>query len=193
MNNKKLALAMALLSVSASAQDWKNPSTSLQTYGGIQESTNRRAELTPGQELIFAVKGCKSGLALMAGLVTFNPVVVLGIAATPTPESNQDLLEIQRILDKGADINYRDHYSWTALMYAAYEGYPGIAEFLLRKKAGKALKVTDGSWSGYDAVRIAQHYLDQYQGFLTRCSPDMVPSYQDKVNRYGQIVQLLNA
>lgn len=78
-------------------------------------------------------------------------------------------------------------------MYAAYKGYPEIAKFLLENNASKTLKVTEGSWHNYNALMIAQHYVSQYEGFLKKCQPDMITYYQDQINRYNQLVTLLNA
>jgi ankyrin repeat protein len=42
-----------------------------------------------------------------------------------------DLEGVKRLLDNGADVNLRDNYDSTALMWAAYFGYTAIVKLLL--------------------------------------------------------------
>ena len=45
----------------------------------------------------------------------------------------------------GADINARDNYGWTALIYAAINGYTEIARLLLSAGADVNIKANDGN------------------------------------------------
>lgn len=94
-------------------------------------------ELTPNEELVYAVKGYKEGVVALATLV--NPLLGVVAAVHQPRESYDDLIDIRKALTKGADINCRDRDTWTPLMHAAYGGYPNIATFLIQNGARKDL------------------------------------------------------
>ncbi len=48
--------------------------------------------------------------------------------------------EVERLLRSGADINQKDSYGDTAMMYAAYKGHIEIAELLARSNADVNVK-----------------------------------------------------
>lgn len=150
---------------------------------------NERKELTPDEELIYAIKGYKSGAALLIGMI--NPLIGTVVACAPSHESDDDLIKIRYALSRGANVNCRYIDTWTPLLYAAYEGYPGIAKFLLEKRADKTLTPTQGSWKGYTSLDVAEHYLKRYTANKKDCKPDMVDFYEEKIQRYSAVVRLL--
>ena len=159
-------------------------------------SSQPRAEevkRTPNQELVLAVKGYKEGVVALTTIL--NPIAGLFAAAYEPQESSSDLKKIQDALNKGADINCRDHSSWTPLMHAAYGGYPEIVTFLLSKGARKDLCVTqDGffsNWKGYTAMKIAQYYVEDYQKSRSTCEPKMVEFYDEHIATYLKVVNRL--
>lgn len=157
------------------------------------QSRPERVELTPNDELIFAIKGCKAGVVALTTMI--NPLFGLFAAGYESPESSKDLRKIQDALNKSADINFRDHSSWTPLMHAAYGGYPEIVTFLLSKGARKDLCVTQegffSNWKGYTAMKIAQYYVEDYQKRRSTCEPKMVGYYDDHIATYLKVVNRL--
>lgn len=147
---------------------------------------------SPSESLIFHVKGHREGLALLLGFV--NPFLGAAIACSSSSESASDLVALEQDLKNGADINYRDRSSWTALMHAAYHGYPAIVQFLLQNGARKQLTVLEAGlrdWRGYTARTIAEYYLKDYRELANTCQPDMRLHYTDCISRYQQVVDLL--
>lgn len=157
--------------------------------GSINASTVN-SSLSLDDELICSVKGCKKGIIVLATLV--NPVAGLLTAAYEPSESDRDIKKIKSALDRGANINYQDAYSWTPLMYAAYGGYPHIASYLISKGARKDIVDTKSSWRGYNAKGIAEYYLNRYQNSQINCKPDMVEFYKEKVEVYSTLKNLLS-
>lgn len=49
--------------------------------------------------------------------------------------ANAPVALVERLLDMGADINHRQRYGFTALLFAVSGGYPEIAELLIRRGA----------------------------------------------------------
>lgn len=125
--------------------------------------------------------------------MTFSPITVLGVLATDTPESSKDILKINELLAKGANINYKDESGWTPLMYAAHGGHPIIAQHLISKGARKDIS---GSWGvfvkkNYTPLEIAQYHLDTYTRISQRDIGQPNTTTQDYVNRYTALVQIL--
>ena len=58
---------------------------------------------------------------------------------------------IKLLVEKGADINAQDGRGCTALMRAAYIGYPELVNFLLEHGADKSVKDYEGN--------LAIHYV----------------------------------
>lgn len=162
-------------------------------------STTSLAEtsFTPNDELIYAVKGYKNGVAIMTGML--NPFIGLLVAAYQPGESSKDLRNIDTALARGAYINTREQFSgYTALIYGAYKGYPDIVAHLLGKGACPNMK-EDG---GYNAYTMAQYYVNWYKKCLERNESketnsetrrDMRRYYQDLVSRYQRIVRMLES
>jgi hypothetical protein len=147
---------------------------------------------SPSESLIFHVKGHREGLALLFGLV--NPFLGAAIACSSSSESTSDLVVLEQDLKNGADVNYRDRCSWTALMHAAYHGYPAIVRFLLQNGAQKQLTVLEAGlrdWRGYTARDIAAYYMNDYRELAKTCQPDMRAHYETCIARYQKVVDLL--
>ncbi|MDP1724907.1 MAG: ankyrin repeat domain-containing protein [Alphaproteobacteria bacterium] len=171
-----------ILSVTFMATNFQNQAISMER--NIQ---------TPDEELILAVKGYKkTGAAVLVGMI--NPIVGAMIACAPNDEKDRDLVKIQKALDNGADVNYRDTFTWTPLLYAAYGGYPKIAQFLLENGADKTLAPTERNiqdWRGYTPVKVADYYLNDYTKHKQTCEPDMIEYYDELIQRYAQLVEIL--
>ena len=135
----------------------------------------------------------KSGTAFLAGIMTFSPTVVLGVLATDTPESNKDILKINELLAKGANINYVDESGWTPLMYAADGGHPTIAQHLISKGARKDISGPWGAWKpkNYTPLAIAQYHLDTYTRIGQQDIGQPNIQTQDYINRYTALVKIL--
>ncbi len=108
----------------------------------------------------------------------------------------EDIQAVQNALDLGAEIDFQETASaYTALIYAAYYGEPEIVAYLLMKGASANIK-EDG---GYNAYTMAKYYLNWNKKLLERLSKEdneetkarLQNEYQDKINRYSQIVSLL--
>jgi len=143
-------------------------------------------------KLISSVVGCKGEVGLLVGM--FHPLLGAAIAMSSSSESQDDIQRIRLALKKGADINYRDKDSWTALMHASYGGYPGIVQFLLDNGAQKNLTVTQRTvrnWIGYTALRISEYYLKSYQNSRAQCKPDMIEHYDALILRYQRVGEIL--
>lgn len=151
-----------------------------------------------GEKLILAVKGVKSGVALASALV--NPLLGLMVLASEQEEGPQDLINIDKALSEGASIDYQEHNGYTALIYAAYKGYPGIAGHLLAKGANPEIKEK----KGYNACTMAKYYLDRYTqslndneakvitpDFTVEKKTEMKQYYQQYISRYQQLVNML--
>jgi ankyrin repeat protein len=194
MNHKSIVLLSVFLSSTAYAS--YNSNDDQQRRRHLQSrSTTARTELTRDDELRLAVTGYKSGAAVLVGM--FNPLLGLMVAASPSSESPDDLKNIQSTVNAGANINHRDHGSWTPLMHAAYGGHPNIVQELLSKGANRSMAVTERSfpnWEGYTPLMIAKHYVERYQKARNSpdCKPEMHAYYDDLIARYSQIVGLLS-
>ncbi len=151
----------------------------------LAESAQRK--LTPDEELHWAVTGIGRSAAYFAAMMLPIPGLLFAAAVDPA-EGDSDLREISNILAKGANINYKDHWGYTALIYAAYHGYPKIAQYLVYRGADKNI-VED---KGHTALSMAQYYVDKYKRFLaSNDKADMVKYYEEKILRYEQTVQVL--
>ena len=163
------------------------------------ETRYEPAELTPNDHLIYAVKGTKAAQVLLASLF-FMPLSGLLLAAYQPDESNQDLKNIDNALAQGANINYQEGYSgYTALIYAAYYGYPQIAAHLIFKGADVNMKENEG----YNAYTMALYYVQKYTDYLkyldshesSHISREDKASFRkyrlDDIARYQQVVELL--
>jgi ankyrin repeat protein len=60
---------------------------------------------------------------------------------------------VERLIDKGADVNARDEAGWTPLHYAAFSGHKDVAELLIAKGAD----VNTKNDSGETPLHIAEH------------------------------------
>jgi len=160
-----------------------------------QQYNHHNRQLTPNDDLILAVKGIKNGVAILTGML--NPILGALVAAYNPDESRRDLFNIDEALRKGANLNHREEHSgYTALIYAAYKGYPGIARHLLQKGANVHVKED----KGYNAYTMAQYYLEQYTRSYDRNEREeanyetrerMRSYYQDYINRYSELVSML--
>ena len=199
---KKMILTtfVAALSLNATASDYQ-PDRSLAHNSSSTHQVVQRTERNPNDDLIWAVKGYKDGIALLVGFVMplTAPIAALATGCS-TEESDKDLAKIRNALRRGADVNYRDEDSWTALQHAAYGGYPRIVELLLQNGADKNLKVTKRTlqdWRGYDALKIAQYYLDRSTRTLNSSrserplEPGVAKLLNEEIERYTRIVNLL--
>lgn len=159
-----------------------------------QAETDIKKCIMEDDSLISHVRGCQEGVAVLFGMM--NPLLGAGIAMSSFPESSSDLVKLAEDLRNGADINHRDASSWTALMHAAYGGYPAIVQFLLANGAQKHLtvnKATIRDWRGYTAAMIAEYYLAEYRDRIKTCQPEMRAHYEAKVSMYQQVANLLAA
>lgn len=158
------------------------------------------SELSPDEELIFAVKGIKEGLVIVTTLF-LGPIAGAFVAASPTYESSKDLLEIDAALKAGAEIDFQEkHSGYTALIYAAYNGYPKIAQHLIEKGANIEVKEKEG----YNAYTMAKYYLERYnekyrtneetpfsEKFDEKNKENMRQHCQDYINRYSELIVIL--
>ena len=60
------------------------------------------------------------------------------------------------LISHGADVNAREEYGRTPLMFASRWGYPKVVEALLDAGADKELKATSGWAKGKTALEIAR-------------------------------------
>ena len=72
-----------------------------------------------------------------------------------------DLDQAEKLLAKGQDVNEKDLYGWTPLMWAVYYGQDPVAEFLLKKGANP--NICSSKWCGKippgsTALMIAAYY-----------------------------------
>jgi ankyrin repeat protein len=51
------------------------------------------------------------------------------------------------LVGRGADVNARTKAGWTALHFAAREGYADVVELLLASGADVSVKASSGHWS----------------------------------------------
>jgi hypothetical protein len=143
-------------------------------------------KLTPNEELIFAVKGIKNGVALMAGMI--NPIFGLMAAAYQPDEGSSDLRKIDTALRNGANINHQDAWGYTALIYAAYYGYPMIAEHLIANGARRDIREK----KGYTAYEMAKYYYEDYQSRARKkTEPELDSHYQEKIEQYRQTMKVI--
>ncbi len=158
--------------------------------------------VTPDERLIYAVKGVKSGLALLS-CVFLNPLAGLFVSYYQPDENRSDLVRIDAALEDGANIDFQELYSgYTALIYAAYKGYPKIAAHLLAKGANIEVK----EYEGYDALSMANYYVKEYTldyernesrelsaWFTAEMKQSHREYYQRFIDRYQEIVDLIEA
>jgi ankyrin repeat protein len=153
----------------------------------VSWAASEQRMLTPNEELILAVTGTGRSLAMLSALILPIPGILFAMGTDPA-ESDADLREISNILAKGANIDYQDYAGYTALIYAAYYGYPKIAQYLVYRGANKNIVEKDG----YTALTMAQYYVDKYKRLLkVNDKADMVQFYEEKILRYEQTVQAL--
>lgn len=153
----------------------------------VSLAVSEPTKLTVNDELIFAVTGTGRSLAFLAGMMIPFPGLLFAAAVDPA-EGDSDLIEISNILARGANIDFKDHWGYTALIYAAYHGYPKIAQYLVYRGANKNISED----KGYTALAMAQYYVDKYKRMLSsNDKADMVRHYEKKILRYEQTVQVL--
>ena len=63
---------------------------------------------------------------------------------------------IRDSISHGADVNVREKYGETPLMYASFMGHAKVVEALLDAGADKELKATSGDWEGKTALDLAR-------------------------------------
>ena len=92
---------------------------------------------------------------------------------SPAPDAAQalhrwvqagDLKGVRASLAAGAEVNARDARSWTALMYAAHEGYVLMVPVLLRAEADLEMRAVDGATALHMAAR--RGYVGVVEGLL---------------------------
>jgi hypothetical protein len=80
---------------------------------------------------------------LMAVLMFWTTVAIAGVNEDLVEASKRgDLPEVKRLLDKGADVNAKDKFGRTALMFSSKGGHQEIQEMLIKAGAKK----TWGPW-----------------------------------------------
>lgn len=142
-----------------------------------------KRELTPSENLIFAVKGLTNSLIGFSSATAFSY------------ESKEDLMRIDQLLQEGADINYQDIWGYTALNYAAYYGYPLIAKHLIEMGADPNIIEN----KSYNPCQMARHYLSKNQRLLQNVKTDehlknkheMLLHYESLITRYFEVYNLL--
>jgi ankyrin repeat protein len=82
-----------------------------------------------------------------------NRMTPLMWAAVSEPEKCESLIE------KGADVNERDRFGWTALHYAANSGRPEICELLIKNGAKAGAKTDNGQTS----LMLAEFQFEIYK------------------------------
>jgi uncharacterized protein len=79
------------------------------------------------------IKRC-SFLSFVCALVCI--LLCAGCAATLSRAAiSGDLPEINRLLQKGENVNGYDKWGWTPLLWAVYYNYPGVVRFLVERGA----------------------------------------------------------
>lgn len=136
------------------------------------------SKMTVNDELIFAVRGTARSFAFLAGMMIPFPGLLWAATVDPA-EGDSDLKQISDILARGANIDFKDVWGYTALIYAAYYGYPKIAQYLVYRGANKNIFED----KGYTALAMAQ--------LSTNNKPEMIGHYEEKILRYEQTVQVL--
>lgn len=168
------------------------------TCASLQASSTVK-NLTPNENLIYAVRGVKNGWALMASV--FNPIAGILVASMDIPESDSDLKAIDKCLQEGAHIDYaEEHTGYTALIYAAYYGYPKIAKHLISNGASIHLRSHDG----YDATGMSMYYIEKYKrslkyneekkltlSFSEKDREKMRIHYLELIERYQSVLDLI--
>lgn len=151
---------------------------------------------TNNDRLILAARGTTLGdVALTTMISPIIGLMVMGNYNTP------DLEGVEKALRQGANINYQERGSgYTPLIYAAWNGHPTIAEYLLGRGADPKIKENDG----YNACTMAKYYLNQYStyyrqnevkaltaDFNAESKSSMRDHYQQYIDRYQRLVDLL--
>ncbi len=80
----------------------------------------------------------------------FSEKTILMVAAK---KGNEEIMKL--LISKGADVNGKDKYGFTALIDAVIEGNAEIVKVLLNKGADVRAKVTDGAFCRYDSMDFA--------------------------------------
>ena len=63
---------------------------------------------------------------------------------------------VAALISHGADVNARNEWGKTPLMWASFNGHAKVVEALLDAGADKELKATSGIWEGETALDFAQ-------------------------------------
>lgn len=80
----------------------------------------------------------------------FSKNTILQVAAK---KGHEEIVKL--LISKGADVNGKDKYGFTALMDAVLEGNAEIVKALLNKGADVNAKVTDGAFRNHDPMDFA--------------------------------------
>jgi ankyrin repeat protein len=70
-----------------------------------------------------------------------------------------NLSDVESLLKKGLDVNYRDFYGWTAVMCAAREGHADIVDCLLQSGADVNVVNSDGHTAAMVARNAGHRHL----------------------------------
>ena len=115
-----------------------------------------------------------------------------------TAAIDQNIKEVDQYLAEGEDINARDRYGFTPLIYAAYYGYFPMAGFLCKKGADVNLQNNEGQTAllyaaYYNHVNIVRILLAH------KADPNIVNNYgynaleYAKKYEYKEILTILKA
>jgi len=165
------------------------------------DKTNYEPSIDLAQEankdLIASAKGNKLGPGASAFLGFCIPFVGMFLSPFIVLDENQlNIDNAELALRRGAKINYKNSTNGrTALIHAAYNGYPNLARFLVGKGADTNLKDNDR----YTAFDMGKYYLkkysDRYNKYNCGTNPkkDDVSTCEvcsDYMDRYSKIVEI---
>ena len=149
------------------------------------------------KDLIASAKGNKVGPGISTFLGIFLPIIgPLMTTFIVLDENQKNIDDANLALHRGANINYKDPSKGrTALIYAAYNGYPNLAKFLVNK--GADTSVRDNIW--YNAYDMGKYYLKKYTKKYNEHNCGSNPkkddestcnSCSDYMKRYSQIIEI---
>ena len=88
----------------------------------------------------------------------FLPYQFFQLQCTPLHRAalNNKIEAVAALISHGADVNARNEFGQTPLMYASKWGHAKVVEALLDAGADKELKATSGDWEGKTALDLAR-------------------------------------